>query len=164
MTWETLPALWNALSLGSAIIFSMKDLSQIILLLMCTGGGTVKGFSWLYTHAGRGQKGFGTTALTHCSVQVNPTWWCHRCAPGKISACAPGCYTQLPRRRRNRLSPWLPCSTSCCGTDVPGIRTPTPVSGGNWEQFCQPCPCFPSASLSRCHVVSPIMCHSPTRI
>lgn len=70
------------------------------------------------------------------------TWLCHRCAPGKISACAPGCCTQLPHRRQNRLFPWRPCSTGCCGTDVPGIRTPTPVSGGNWEQFCQPCPHF----------------------
>lgn len=70
------------------------------------------------------------------------TWLCHRCAPGRISACAPGCCTQLPHRRRNRLSPWRRCSTGCCGTDVPGIRTPTPVSGGSSEQSCQPCPHF----------------------
>lgn len=76
------------------------------------------------------------------TVSYYTTWWCHRCAPGKISACAPGCCTQLPHRRRNRLFPWRPCSTGCCGTDVPGIRTPTPVSGGNWGQFCQPCPHF----------------------
>lgn len=73
---------------------------------------------------------------------VITTWLCHRCAPGKISACVPGCYTQLPHRRRNRQFPWRRCSTGCCGTDVPGIRTPTPVSGGSWEQSCQPCPHF----------------------
>lgn len=70
------------------------------------------------------------------------TWLRHHCAPGKISACAPGCCTQLPHRPRSRLSPWRRCSTGYCGTDVPGIRTPTPVSGGSWEQFCQPCPHF----------------------
>lgn len=70
------------------------------------------------------------------------TWLCRRCVPGKISACARACCTQLPRRRRSRLSPWRRCSTGCCGTGVPGIRTPTPVSGGSWEQSCQPCPRF----------------------
>lgn len=70
------------------------------------------------------------------------TLLCHRYAQGKIFACAPLRCTQLPPRPRNRLFPWRPCSTGCCGTDVPGIRKPTPVSGGNWEQSCQPCPHF----------------------
>lgn len=81
-------------------------------------------------------------AETNCHLYYYTTWLRHRCAPGKISACAPGCCTQLPHRRQNRLFPWRRCSTGCCGTDVPGIRTPTPVSGGSWEQFCQPCPHF----------------------
>lgn len=79
------------------------------------------------------------------------TWWCHRCGPGRISACVLGCCTPLPRRPRSRRSPWRRCSRGCCDTDVPGIRTPTPVSGGSWEQFCQPCPHFP-VSRGFCHV------------
>lgn len=91
-------------------------------------------------------------AETNRSARHYSTWLCHRCAPGRISAYAPGYCTQLPPRRRNRRSPWRRCSTGCCGTDVPGIRTPTPVSGGSWEQFCQPCPYFrvcPSVAITQ---------------
>lgn len=90
-----------------------------------------------------------------CRVRARShfTLWYRRCAPSKISACAPECCIRLPLRPRNRLFPWRRCSTGCCGTDVPGIRTPTPVSGGSWEQFCQPCPHF-RVSLRCCRVVS----------
>lgn len=103
-------------------------------------------------------------AETNCCVlcvraRNHFTLWYRRCAPSKISACAPECCIRLPLRPQNRLFPWRRCSTGCCGTDVPGIRTPTPVSGGSWEQFCQPCPHF-RVSLRCCHVVSLIhSCH-----